>query len=530
MKKIVLSLLMILFLVNHVFSQCPTSVSTAQLNVNNINATIDNAGSTWLIGLGGLPSSYEAKSDSGLSILSAGGLWIGGIDQGQQLHMAAATYRENGNDFSVGPIDINSLPDFFDTVWVMHKSTIDSFKAGLFSTIPHSIKYWPAEGNPNLPYFLPGHLLAPFVDVNGNGLYDPSKGDYPAINGDEATWEVFNDDCTPHTETGGVPLGIEVHLMTYAFDSLDCLSNTTFYEYTIINDAPLTYDSTYIGVFADPDLGCFLNNAVGCIPSLNMGICYSDTSYVYCNSDFYRHLPLLGIQMVNPPLNGKGDTVNMSNFTYYNNDFTAQGNPTSASQYYGYLTGTWKNGMPFTYGGNGYGGTTPYPYVYPSDPTDTSVNAWSECTANIAPADVRFIMSFGPIKLQPGSILSYTYAVLFDNDTSTVHYPCPSFAGLTQTAQCIKQANVTGVNTLTRNNASVNFYPNPMGNDGTFSFKLNTVKEIKLFNILGQQVQDYTGINGTTLQLQKQNISQGIYFYSAIANNGTVANGKIVIQ
>lgn len=234
--------------------------------------------------------------------------------------------------------------------------------------------------------------------------------------------------------------------------------------------------------------------------------------------------------MVNLPLNQNGDTVHMSDFISYVNAFSDVGNPDNTQAYYNYLTGSWANDTPVTFGGNGYGGTIRYPYMYPSDPTDTLAGAWSECSTSQEPNDVRFIMSFGPIKLIPSSVTSYTYDVLFDNDTSEIHYPCPSFSSLIDMAQCVKETNVTGINTPTLETNFVNFYPNPMGNAGTFSFKINSVKEIKLFNILGQQVRDYATINGTTQPLLRGNLSAGIYFYSVITTNGKVGNGKIVIQ
>jgi hypothetical protein len=327
-------------------------------------------------------------------------------------------------------------------------------------------------------------------------------------------------------------LDIEVHLMAYAFNDTGCLNNTTFYQYTIIDDGSVDYDSTYIGIFADPDLGWYLDDYVGCDSTLNMGICYNGDSVDGPGTPNYgKYPPILGIQMLNLPLNQNGNTVHMSDFISYDNDFGDQGNPDNMQTYYYYLTGSWANDTPVTFGGNGYGGTIRYPYMYPSDPSDTSANAWSECSTNQPPNDVRFVMSFGPIKLIPGSITSYTYDVLFDNDTSAIHYPCPSFSSLVAMANCVKELNVTDINTpSTPQNTFVNFYPNPMGDAGTFSFNQNSVKEIKLFNILGQQVKDYTTINGTTQPLQRDNLSSGIYFYSVITANGKVGNGKIIIQ
>ena len=57
--------------------------------------------------------------------------------------------------------------------------------------------------------------------------------------------------------------------------------------------------------------------------------------------------------------------------------------------------------LPFTYGGNGYGGTDPTPFMFPSDPSRPS---WlGECTESNPPADRRMIQSSGPFRLEPGA-------------------------------------------------------------------------------------------------------------------------------
>ncbi|HCK21260.1 MAG TPA: T9SS C-terminal target domain-containing protein, partial [Bacteroidetes bacterium] len=93
--------------------------------------------------------------------------------------------------------------------------------------------------------------------------------------------------------------------------------------------------------------------------------------------------------------------LGMSAFLFYNNDFSVIGNPEVAAHFYGYLSGSWKDGSPFTFGGNGYGGSDPTPFMFPSDPSDAT--GWSECTEGNPPADRRYIQSSGPFRLEPGA-------------------------------------------------------------------------------------------------------------------------------
>ena len=88
--------------------------------------------------------------------------------------------------------------------------------------------------------------LAPFKDVDGNGIYNPSGGDYPDYNvtgndttselyGDETLWWVFNDKGNIHTESEADPLGLEIHAQAFGFAADNELNDMTFYNYKIIN-------------------------------------------------------------------------------------------------------------------------------------------------------------------------------------------------------------------------------------------------------------------------------------------------------
>jgi len=75
----------------------------------------------------------------------------------------------------------------------------------------------------------------------------------------------------------------------------------------------------------------------------------------------------------------------MTHFMYYNNDFTIQGNPTTPLWYYFYMENIWGDSTHSTYGGDGYGGTSPSNYMYSGNPADTM--GWSEITAMDVPGD-----------------------------------------------------------------------------------------------------------------------------------------------
>ena len=74
---------------------CSPSSSQTDLDVNNVRTTIMGGGDMWW---NLSDARYEIPKDGNRHSLFAGALWIGGVDAGGQLKVAAMTYRQGGND------------------------------------------------------------------------------------------------------------------------------------------------------------------------------------------------------------------------------------------------------------------------------------------------------------------------------------------------------------------------------------------------------------------------------------------------
>jgi hypothetical protein len=87
---------------------------------------------------------------------------------------------------------------------------------------PYGIRSWPAHGDVSLGQ---AANLAPFVDVNGNGFYEPYNGDYPSIYGDYCFFSITHDN--PMVSKSAC---IETHSYKYWFDcdTSDAFQNTIF--------------------------------------------------------------------------------------------------------------------------------------------------------------------------------------------------------------------------------------------------------------------------------------------------------------
>ena len=431
---------------------CQPAVAAIDLDINNVRARLMTGGDMWW-NIGLEVAAYEVPKNSGKSSQFAASCWIGGVDKQGQLKVAAQTYRQDGNDYWPGALDHNGKISAdvcanWDMFWKVDKSTINSFielskSGGNIQTSQFSaINNWPATGNYNAKgangtslnltsSTYSGNSYAPFVDKNGNGVYEPNLGDYPDINGDQFIWWVFNDAGNVKLQSQTASMGIEVQTSAFAYSTQDFLNNATFYNYRVINRGALTIDSTYIAVWDDCDLGYYHDDYIGCDTARGLGIQYNGVNADGQESNFPVNSyglnpPQVGVDFFKGPIRtvhrqGMSDTIEqlgMTNFTYYNNDFSIIGNPSNGVQIYNYMTGTIRDGESFSddfqgpgINSVGYGKGPISHFVFTGDPGDKTT--WSECTCNNNKGDRRFIFSSGPFELVPGAVNDITFGCIW---------------------------------------------------------------------------------------------------------------------
>lgn len=447
---------------NRVMANCTAPNASKELWLNNIRTILFSGGDMWWDRNGTGNAYYYVPAvtnrATGVSSNFAGSIWLGGLDEGGQLKIACMTYRQNGIDFWTGPLDTtNASADpavcsKYDQIYHVKRTDVDEFVGGGKPTT--DIINWPGNGNVSQNQ---GKRLAPFVDVDGDGAYDPiASRDYPAYDvdnkaekdnlgfcktklyGDETMFWVFNDKGGIHTETQGVPIGVEVRAQAFAFKTNDEVNNMTFYSYEVFNRSSFELRQTYFTVWTDADLGYFLDDYVGCDVKRGLGYIYNSDPYdetAMGVNGYQDYPPSLGCDFFKGPLadlndgldndqdgifDEPGETIQMSRFTYYNNNYGAFPpqtiNPDIAIHYYNYMTGKWKDSSPFTVGGNAYGGTTPATFVYDGDPVANT--GWTEKSAGNPPGDRRFLQSAGPFTLKPGAVNEITFGLPWAQSSS----------------------------------------------------------------------------------------------------------------
>ena len=357
----------------------------AYLDTNNIAAGINACGVLFESSDGFRPE-FHVPKNTGFTSIFASSIWMGGFDQNNLLHIAAQRFiGYSPNDFWAGPLysDLNTYADdsTWNRLWKISKSEIDNHILNYTQPgyiIPNSISEWPAP-------------TADYVDANGNNIYDPNNGDYPLMRGDQAILTIYNDIANPHG-LGGLPLGFEVHSLSYSFNSNDsALANTVFNNYKIYNYSSNDYNDFYLGVYSDIDIGDPNDDYIGCDSTVSLFYAYNAN---LTDAQYGSHTPAQGVVLL---------SSNMYSFNYYSNSSGIMGDPYTYLEHYNVLNGYWKDGTPYTYGGNGYGGTTYTNYCFSGDPNNPL--GWSEVTEGFPSGDRRGVGTVGPFTLLAGKTL-----------------------------------------------------------------------------------------------------------------------------
>ncbi len=264
-------------------------------------------------------------------------------------------------------------------------------------------------------------LGADYQDLDSSGTYDPYI-DAPDMIGDRIIWCPINDQTTIAQRTprlGTDPLGLEVHMMVFAFARSDRLGDVVFIRYRFLN----TNDSTDIedmifSIWEDPDIGDADDDLVGCDTTVSLGYCFNDNDG---DADYGINPPAHGIDFFQGPLVPAAvtdtaylyrgpffgiDTVPgmrnlpMTSFMWYINGDPDLTDPTNATiaRYYqtGGLDATGDTLIPGNWGIGGAGANPKF--VYSGDPV--AGTGWLDNT----PDDKRMQVNCGPFQLAAGEV------------------------------------------------------------------------------------------------------------------------------
>lgn len=302
---------------------------------------------------------------------------------------------------------------------------------------------------------------APYVDRNGNGVYDKPpafsatftqdeliSGNYdepgvagsdPSTPADQVMFTVYNDldRSTAVKFEGADPLGLEIQKLAWAYKRQDALGNVYFTRYRIINKGGVVtsgttlgsfyIDSMYVCQWSDIDLGDAGDDLVGCDTVKSLGYVYNgkavDNTFVKfglpppaSGYDFLAGPMVAGVASDSAVFNLKivkgKKNLPMTSFAYFSAGTTYTDPPfgdyaRGAGQWWKMLRGYAPTGTIST-SDQAYPyptGQTPGMFPFAGDPTQpgslTNFIDGQGTSWSAAPGDRRILLNTGPFRLAP---------------------------------------------------------------------------------------------------------------------------------
>ncbi len=358
---------------------------------------------------------------------------------------------------------------------------IDSIQSNSTTYIPvHGIREWPGNGDVSLGQ---SDQIAPYADINSNGIYEPMLGEYPIIYGDACFLQIWHDH--PDLERAS---GVETHNYAYTFDcdTSDVYSNAVFFKtkyFSRVND----FSRFSLGTYLDLDNGNPYDDYVGTHVELGMAYSYNGDLFdetLGIEKGFSDTLPAQGFMVLkgnkmdpdgldNPedasPIgctNGLGFNDGITDNEYFTLERTLSTtstgvipDPQSIYHWERLTNGFWPDGTPLFYGGNGNiltSTTTNYKarFSFPGG-SDTlfygtgTVNPGFDWTTTqtdgsgttLPPADYRIYASHGSRTFDQTDTIEFDYVFLvyYDSTHASVSFTEP-LDGLFAKAEKIKRA------------------------------------------------------------------------------------------
>jgi len=555
------------------------------MDINNISARVKM---NELFGNRTYGHGFEVPKGSGSSTIYSSNFLFLGKDVNGSLKGYAETYGEAfGNP---GPImDTVFYKEYsykWHRVWKISASDIQNHNSGTFTT--EAITNWPAHGDTTRGE---AYYLAPFVDVNFDGIYSPTLGDYPKIKGQQAIYFIRNSDrfvsnsYTPNSM-------LEFHGMVYAFDCPEdsAINHSVFVDYKVINRSTFDLFDCYFGQWVDLDIGNIIDDYVACDVSRGTFYAYNADSFdedVNGILGYQNHIPAQGITFLkgakqandgidNPitsdiplvitqngiPYEGLGigygdgiidnEYLGLSHFINYNfgNIINGNGEPRNGVDYYDYMRGHWLDSVgSIEWGGDGNplgtSGGVPSNYIFSgnSDPLFWSTNGLSVIPMHWFDGgfsgDKRGIGSTGPFTLLAGESAEFEVAFVFGRDYVNAGN-LPGIVVMQERIDSIRSYHANGFATTACGGAIIGIkdniikndvltiYPNPFTNQFFVKYKSNQNGLVEIFSILGKKILSQPLINETTT-FDLSNESNGIYFVR-VTNGSELLTEKIIKQ
>ncbi len=502
-----------------------------EINANNIRTILQSNGLMFFDGNSAQFQVPFVDSDSPSAIF-AGGIWLGGIGP-QGIKVSSSTYSQG---IYVSGL-YNEVVNFdFDRVWKVTGQEInahiqDASDGTIDNLIPESITSWPAAGNEGLEN-IDQERLASFVDVDGDNLYDPTQGDYPAVivDGeaiipDELLLTIIHAQEQSFFDTPKM----EVHQIFYAFngEGNELLSNSLFTQQKVISreDEPLT--DFRFSYWLDIDIGCLDDDYFGSDVARNSIFGYNaDSTDGQCTFDtpMYEDPPTLSLTFLNNELTYSTYSLN----PFINSPPPGTADPNFYEEDYLVMGGNWRDGTPMTVGGLGYNpdstNLAPVRHALSGDPTIPG--EWSMVNENLPGYDIRGLATHEISTFSPGDILVMDAVINFTNCPGYLE-DIPKMKENIDLLQEIYDTGFSGVTSIADvNQVELSLFPNPSSGQFIIESSLR-IESFEVLSLLGESITKELPLINNEIDL---NLSSGTYLLRVTAADGSISTHRFIIQ
>ena len=496
------------------------------------------------------------------TLLDRTAITLGGYDPGGNLHVLGG--MDSSEDFCVGIVDAEtgladtSTCDYFNRTWTVTNTEIqnhiqDFADNGVIDNPQAAILNWPGRGGDALPptvRFL--RKYAPFWDANGNGIYEPMSGEFSCVESRINT-PLIPDDITYWVMNTGKPSGgnyiffeIDITLFTKKIIPLE-ERGTIFTDIRLTNRSVEDFDSTFLTLEIEPRLGCGENDFFTTFQKPDSVHLYSASFDATAGGDclcdeggygFCTEFPAIEIGLpigfVLPATASQSGVDSFySSFDHIGYSYgpgnslpSGMQHPTTPQEHYNYLSGSWRDGSPFTFGGTGFQTDTVVDWMFTGNPNiDTS---WNIPASGLTGDDYRLYVSTSAGRFRPGTAKRATYSINYDLSSSGniefTYFDSLYFAG---------QEYLWDGDVLYSNVKSPVFsleelpavYPNPTSDEIRFRGTTDEIFQYELYRISGEKIR-----MGIGKRIERGILPAGMYFLRLTDSEGGSSVHRIVWQ
>jgi hypothetical protein len=447
-------------------------------------------------------ASFEIDSQSGKNMLKYGSFWMLGIDNDEVY--GSSSLSPNSEELWPGPIDtITGLPkdpSDWNKIWAISSEEINYHKQHYNESgyEPISvISNWPANHNESNV----NPILAPFIDWNGDGIYDPLLGDYPDVPGKENVYFISNDGAGEHQISGTQKLGIELQGIFFSSPN-EKFGHTVFADIFVVNRSDRSYEPFYFGNFSDFQLGNSTDNYCGTELIRNMIFGMNGDNMDEGSLGYGDKLPMAASLSLSHPMYAS---------IAFNSSDSTRSFPKNSVQFRNVMEGKWRFGEDKTSVGNGTttGNATKFMYSGNSDPLEPNAS-WFDSSSGDNPGERNMLSVFKLDSLPSNKYEMISMAFIAMTSDSL------SLDPLIQLASEVINANGGPVSSYVPKKQSFTLYPNPIRAGEIISIRMASedIVTIEMHSITGVKVDLEMVSNKTSKIVEVQcneKVLEGIY-------------------